>query len=73
MERRVIKAIQDYHDRFGGTQYGTFYTSDMYCIDEISKDKFELIANALRAGFMIGYRKGKRDAAEKTAGRRKSA
>lgn len=67
--RNMIKAIDDYKKKFGGgTAEGAFYTTDVKQIHDtaegaaIGDRDFILISNALRAGFMVGYRKGKADA-----------
>ena len=67
--RDINKAIADYKKKFGATNKGgAFYTTDLMQIRDTAEGDtrgdrdFILISNALRAGFMIGYRKGKADA-----------
>ena len=61
--RRISNAIKEYKRRFiDGSNNGAFLVSDLHDIDNISGDKYDLINNALMAGYMIGYRKGRRDA-----------
>lgn len=69
MKRNLQKAITDYKKTFGGNdQRGSIYTSDLEQIIAISTpagstlpDPYKLASNALRAGFMIGYRTAKRE------------
>ena len=72
MNRRIAKAANEYKATFGskdGTN-GAFYTSDYYEVKEVverisrgyADTLFNTITVCLQAGFMIGYRKGKRDA-----------
>ena len=61
--RSMEKAIQEYHKRFSTT--GDFYFDDVRQIKEMSEkdgriDPYDLIFNALQAGFMIGYRTAER-------------
>jgi hypothetical protein len=63
------KAINDYKAKFGGNSAeGAFYMTDVMQIRDTAEGNtrgdrdFILISNALRAGFMVGYRKGKADA-----------
>ena len=67
--RNMIKAIDDYKKKFSGkTAEGAFYTTDFMQIRDTAEGvtrgdrDFILISNALRAGFMVGYRKGRADA-----------
>jgi len=70
MERDLKKAIQEYDKRFNNAAHneGAFYAMDCYKIKEMSKGNtidsllYDAISNALKAGFMIGYRKAQRDA-----------
>ena len=69
MKRDLQKAITDYKKTFGGNdRRGAFYMSDIEQIIAVSKpagsmrsDLYQLAGNALRAGFMIGYRTAKRE------------
>ena len=70
MFRDMQKAIEDYKKTFchnnNGTK-GAFYASDIQQIyNSIGNDAYSLIANALEAGFMIGYRCAKREKRNKT-------
>ena len=74
--RSMIKAIQDYQKKFGGdTGNGAFWATDVMQIRETAEGDtrgdrdFILISNALRAGFMVGYRKGLADAKKKKTGK----
>lgn len=67
--RNINKAIEDYKKNFGGAgSNGAFYATDVQQIRDTARGElwndreFTLISNALQAGFMIGYRKGKADA-----------
>ena len=69
MRRNITKNIEEYNKRFGGTTgNGAFYATDLMQIRDTAEDDtrgdrdFILISNALRAGFMVGYRKGQADA-----------
>ncbi len=67
MTRDLKKDIAEYHRRFGNTNTGNLYTNDFYQIQEISDNTVDLVFNALEAGFMIGYRAGKRHSRKKKA------
>ena len=67
--RHMEKAINDYQKQFSGNSgSGAFYTTDVKQIYDMAEGAalgdrdFMLISNALQAGFMVGYRKGKADA-----------
>ena len=67
--RDINKAIADYQKKFGGNSAeGAFYAADVKQIRDTAEGlagnnrDFELISNALQAGFMSGYRKGQADA-----------
>lgn len=67
--RNIFKAIEDYKKKFSGNSTnGALYMTDILQIRDTAEGMaggdrdFELISNALQAGFMIGYRKGKADA-----------
>ena len=73
MGRSMEKAIADYKAVFGksSTGAGAIYCSDVQQIFDMTKDSgrdafYDAITWALQAGYMMGYRKAKRD------GRRKS-
>lgn len=68
MKRDVEKALNEYHalqDRKKGT-FGGFYANDFtslwdkHNIKAPSEDIYNLTADALNFGFMIGYKAGKR-------------
>ena len=69
MKRDINKAIQEYKKNYEGRSDGTgaFYMDDLRQIQATAEGMsgfdrdYELITNALMAGFMIGYRKGKAD------------
>lgn len=66
MQRDLRKYLADYMEHFEKKNRGCFYTNDFYQIMEITADGgeggvYSLILNSLMAGFMIGYRKAKRD------------
>ena len=70
--RDINKAIADYKKKFGATNKGgAFYATDLMQIRDTAEGDtrgdrdFILISNALRAGFMIGYRAGLREAKAK--------
>ena len=73
--RDIKKNIEEYKKSFEAANMGgAFYQSD---VDQIRKTAeglptghrdFTLISNALRAGFMIGYRKGRADARKAAKG-----
>ena len=55
--RSIKKAVEDYKQKFRGND--RFTLSDMAQVKEISTDDiYDMIINALRAGYMIGYRSG---------------
>lgn len=59
--RNIKRSIDQYKNTFGKkrNKEGAFYVSDVQQIMDMSASDFDLVANALRAGFMIGYRKGR--------------
>ena len=67
--RSMQKAIDDYKTKFENRSdgAGAFYADDLRQIQATAEGlrgydrDFELITNALMAGFMVGYRKGKAD------------
>lgn len=62
---RISGAIAEYRRRFDidGRGEGAFRVSDLQTIRSISGgDMYTAVGSALEAGFMIGYRKGRRDA-----------
>lgn len=63
MKRDLQKYVEDYKRKFYGNEYngGAFYVSDFYQITDMGTDLFDLIDNALMAGFMVGYKKAKRE------------
>jgi len=70
MRRSMKKAIEEYERRFVRVPEnvnrgrGAFYVSDSCQLLEMSRDKYELLTNALEAGFMVGYRLGRKDQKE---------
>ena len=74
MKDRVKKAVEDYNRKYmlSANNEGAFYATDINQIVEMTQPKgsvtdftYALIVNALKAGFMIGYRKAQRDARKK--------
>ena len=65
-QRNIRKAITDYKKNWTETADGAFYPSDILEIQRITKaergNMVDAIYNALAVGFMVGYRKAKRDA-----------
>lgn len=74
MKRDLIKDIAEYDRRFesGKSLKGIFYVSDIMQIYDDTpcfadgqgksrKDIYTAISNALRAGFMVGYRCARRE------------
>lgn len=62
--RREIKRYVEEYDRVHfnpNTGAGAFYLSDFTQIKELSGNSWELVNNALKAGFIVGYRKAQRD------------
>lgn len=61
--RDINKAIADYKKQFFvRSNKGQFYVSDFVQIKELSDGTtFDIIANGMMAGFMIGYRFAKRE------------
>ena len=75
MKRDLKKAVQEYDKRYSkkDSGEGAFYASDIIQIKEMSEGNtaanllFDAISNALKAGFMIGYRKALRDLKKQAA------
>ena len=69
MKRNLKKYITEYDKKYLNSKRnkGAFFVSDYYQIFSLSKDAaggldlWELIDNALKAGYMIGYRTAQRD------------
>ena len=61
--RDIKKDIQDYKEQFfTRSDKGQFYVSDFEQVNELSDGTtFDLVANGMMAGFMIGYRCAKRE------------
>lgn len=62
--RNAQKNIDEYKAKYwdnNKTNAGAFYWDDINQIRDISKDLFETINNALMLGFMVGYRRAKRE------------
>ena len=65
--QRITNAVYDYQQFIDRTGRGLFYASDLCQLRDMSlKDGrvniYDLMSNALSAGFMIGYRCAKREA-----------
>ena len=56
---RIKKAIEEY-SKIKNKSVGCFWVEDYTELIELSGDKYELISNSLKAGFIIGYRAGQR-------------
>ena len=80
MERSMQKAIEDYRALKAekGGNFGAFYLSDAQELRKITLDstgtnfqEIDLVAvwNGLKAGFMIGYRAGLREASKRSRGK----
>lgn len=71
MKDRVRNAIAEYDRRFWGTKQGQFNVGDLYsvCKSSDTTDYTDVAIQALKAGFMIGYRKGRADAKKAQEGR----
>ena len=71
MKDRVRNAIAEYDRKFWGTNQGQFNVGDLYCVCKSSDtaDYTDVAMQALKAGFMIGYRKGKADTKKAQKGR----
>lgn len=79
MKRNMQKAIDDYNAliKKKGGNFGAFYASDVEELKKITTDEsgtnfwevvLEALWNGLRAGFMIGYRAGLREASKRNRG-----
>jgi len=62
MKRDLTKAINEYQKRLERGKAEKFFIGDMFQIRDISKGTADLTYNALRAGYMIGYRQAKKEA-----------
>lgn len=66
MNRSMEKAIEDYNrmvEKRKKTRY-LLYMSDFFQLYELSDNKADMIVNVLKAGFMIGYKAGRKDQKE---------
>lgn len=62
IEGRIRKAIAQYEKKFEAAEAGKYYTTDLIEVREIGGGDLALtIAAGLKAGYMIGYRKGLKD------------
>ena len=60
LEKYVLEYNRKFTKRKSGTE-GAFYQFDLYQIADMSgSNKWDLILNALKAGFMIGYKSAQR-------------
>lgn len=64
MKRDLKKAIANYKSKFGSEtrSKAAFYPTDYWQIKDMSDNSFDLVTNALQAGFMIGYQAAQREA-----------
>ncbi len=65
--RDIRKTIADYDKQFGNvsTNRGKFFASDLQQLKDISLDTYDCLYNALRVGYMAGYRLGLKEAKER--------
>lgn len=68
--RDLRKSIEEYQKKFYNSNSGCFYASDIEQIAQLATDSgrvdlYEAISSALQAGFMVGYRYGKKEARKK--------
>lgn len=65
MKDRMKTAVKEYDRKYGlgsRAKDGQFTTYDLKTLLDMSNfDSYDLVTNALKAGFIIGLRKGKRD------------
>ena len=77
--RNVVKAIEEYKNRYAGTRDASFHLSDLREIMRISRDitptdtLFNVCDNSMMLGFMIGYRKCQSDMKKARVTEEKSA
>lgn len=57
---RIENAIKDYWSRKNKNK-GVFFVNDFTELLTMSKSEFELMANSLNAGYVIGYRAAQRE------------
>ena len=65
---RIVKASNDYktyRKRNDHNNIGAFFASDYQEIKENSKSLYDVMYLALTAGFMIGYRRAKKEERQK--------
>ena len=64
MKDRIKNALTEYEKKFSKTRKGLFYPSDI--MDTINNTEYKALTECaytgLKAGFIIGYRKGLKDA-----------
>ncbi len=60
MSRDINKAIAEYERITDGTSKGCFWESDVRQIHDMSASEIHMIFNALRAGWALGYKAGRR-------------
>lgn len=63
MQRNIPKLIEDYKRRYSNAKRKEpFFYSDLEQIKELSRgDLYTAIVKALEAGYMVGYRRAKRE------------
>ena len=63
IKNRIENAVREYDRRYayGSRQDGKFLVNDFRALLNMSADNYDIASNALKAGFIIGLRKGKRD------------
>lgn len=64
MKRDLKKYVIEYEKRFYGLKNGkgAIYSSDLEQLKNISSCTYDLIGNSLKAGIIIGYRLGIKEA-----------
>ena len=64
MKNRIENAVREYHSKKWKKTEAGFFFSDIDAIFQIYNNNgiYDAISDALYAGFMIGYRKGRKDA-----------
>lgn len=73
MRNRISNAIAEYDKKFSNSKEGQFDAGDLYDIGqtvEFKGDYTDWTIKGLKAGFIIGYRKGLRDAARQQANKK---
>ena len=69
MKRSVTKQIEEYKKAFLNSEEtsASFYASELYKLEQLSKDNTELCFNSLMFGFMVGFNYAEKKEGEKMA------